>query len=237
MSNLGVPVAKGSRITAWSYSRLKTWEECGYKAYLKFIAKLKEPGSPAMDRGDMMHKNIEAYCKGTAKLHVDNKGAKHVIDRMKKSVAAGKARLEYEIAFDKRWNLVSWFAPDAWVRYKADAMEMTDGVTEVTDWKSGKLKEHGEYDEQVQGYEGSALIAGFGKQARGRLVFLDHGGKIGVVGGDDEHVMTLADVPKFKKEWTARTAPMLNDRRFDPRAQYSCKWCHFRKSNAGPCIY
>lgn len=236
MSNLGVPVQKGSRITAWSYSRLNTWEECGYKAYLKFIAKLKEPGSKAMDRGDMMHKNIEAYCKGTGKLVLENKPAKFVIDKMKKAVAAGKARLEYEIAFNNKWQLVSWFAPDAWVRYKADAMELADGTAEITDWKSGKFKENGEYDDQVEGYEGSALIAGFGTKATGRLVFLDppHAGKIV---NSKRGVMTLADVPKFKKEWAARAAPMLNDKRFDPKPHHGCNWCHFRKANNGPCIY
>ena len=43
----------------WSYSRLTTWEQCPLKAKLKYIDGLKEPGSPAMDRGTAIHKDAE----------------------------------------------------------------------------------------------------------------------------------------------------------------------------------
>lgn len=224
------------RVTAWSYSRLRAWEECPAKCYFKNVAKLKEPGSAAMERGDKMHKDIEAYCRGEKKLLMkENKPAKKLIDPVRAAFAAHRAKLEYQIAFDAKWNLVSWFAPEAWLRVMADAMVIGDAI-EVIDWKSGKFKEHGEYDEQLDLYGASALLAGFGKEAVGKLVFLDHA-KVVQTGGDEPTVITLKDVPRFKKEWTARVTPMLNDKRFDPKPGRGCSWCHFRKSNGGPCEY
>ena len=43
-------------INQWSYSRLSCFEKCPKQAEFKFVKKLKEPGSPAMDRGKHIHK-------------------------------------------------------------------------------------------------------------------------------------------------------------------------------------
>ena len=45
-------------INQWSYSRLSCYEKCPKQAEFKFIKKIKEPGSPAMDRGKDMHKPV-----------------------------------------------------------------------------------------------------------------------------------------------------------------------------------
>ena len=51
-------------INQWSYSRLSCYEKCPKQAEFKFIKKIKEPGSPAMDRGKDMHKLCEEYIRG-----------------------------------------------------------------------------------------------------------------------------------------------------------------------------
>ena len=51
-------------IPQWSYSRLSCFEKCPKQAEFKFIKKIKEPGSPAMDRGKDIHKMCEDYIRG-----------------------------------------------------------------------------------------------------------------------------------------------------------------------------
>jgi len=38
------------------------------------------------------------------------------------------------------------------------------------------------------------------------------------------------------KEWlTSRITKIENDDVYAPKPDYGCRWCHFRKSNGGPC--
>ena len=50
-----------NRITQWSYSRLKTYEQCPSKVKFRYIDKLSEPSSPQMDRGTRIHKLAEDF--------------------------------------------------------------------------------------------------------------------------------------------------------------------------------
>ena len=51
-------------IIAWSYSALKVFEECPYRAYIQRVKKVQEPSSPAADRGTHIHQEAEDYVKG-----------------------------------------------------------------------------------------------------------------------------------------------------------------------------
>ena len=53
-----------SNIPQWSYSRLKTFEDCPKKAEYAYIQRIKEPGNKAMDRGKDIHKLCEEYIRG-----------------------------------------------------------------------------------------------------------------------------------------------------------------------------
>jgi hypothetical protein len=47
---------------SWSYSALKVYEECPYRTYLGRVKKIKEPTSPAAQRGTDIHQEAEANC-------------------------------------------------------------------------------------------------------------------------------------------------------------------------------
>lgn len=53
------------QFTAWSWSRFNDHRRCAFYAFLKYIRKLPEPGSPAMDRGAAIHKLAEGFTQGT----------------------------------------------------------------------------------------------------------------------------------------------------------------------------
>ena len=63
---------KPTTITSWSFSRYSVYILCALKAKFAFVDKIKEPGNDAMARGDAIHKQAEAYLKGTlARLPVE----------------------------------------------------------------------------------------------------------------------------------------------------------------------
>jgi ATP-dependent helicase/DNAse subunit B len=51
-------------VPTWSYSALKTFEECPYRTYIQRVKKIPEPPSPAADRGTAIHKLAEEFVKG-----------------------------------------------------------------------------------------------------------------------------------------------------------------------------
>ena len=48
----------------WSYSRIKCFEDCPYRFYLKYISRCKEIPQFYASYGSFMHKLIEEFYKG-----------------------------------------------------------------------------------------------------------------------------------------------------------------------------
>jgi hypothetical protein len=42
---------------------------------------------------------------------------------------------------------------------------------------------------------------------------------------------------KLADDWEDKTRPMLNDTIFAPKPGNACRWCHWKKSNGGPCKF
>lgn len=52
------------RDMTWSYSRIKSFEDCPYRWYLKYIRKLKGKEMFFSNYGSFVHKLLERYYKG-----------------------------------------------------------------------------------------------------------------------------------------------------------------------------
>ena len=119
-------------ITSWSYSRYGVYEQCAFKAKMLYIEKFKEPSSPALDKGVTVHAEIERYLKlkdeplpqCAIKLCADYEELK-----------AKKPYVELEVCFNKDWQPVDWFAKDAWVRIKIDALVKDNDYCLIIDHK------------------------------------------------------------------------------------------------------
>lgn len=130
-------------IKSWSHSRLKDFESCKYKAYLKYVEKRPEPDTidkTAANRGSQLHEEAEHFIRG--ELPVITPGLAKWTDtfeRLRASFPDGKILVEDEWAFDLDWGITSWLSDNVWCRQKLDVFEFTSEITgEVTDWKSGK---------------------------------------------------------------------------------------------------
>ena len=234
-------MAQPTTITSWSFSRWNTWEECGYKAKLKFLEKLPEPGSPAMDRGNLCHKALENYIKGyAAKLVLEKpcqpkafgKLFKQLRDQRKASPSS--VFVEDTFAFRSDWSETTWDSwDDCWLRVKIDCGAVNNNDIALYDWKTGRFREQnsGKYATQLGLYALGTLIKFPGATVTPSLVYLDEGIQY------SPRTYNASDLPKLRKEWEARVAPMLKDKRFDPKPNSLCRFCTFRKDNGGPCKY
>lgn len=219
------------KITAWSFSRLQDYRSCARKAYYKHVAKLKEPGNAAMDRGSAIGKMAEDFIRGTLKVCPPEVAAfKEEFLELRKR----KATTEEQWAFDKDWNEVDWFAAEAWLRVKTDihSFDLKSNTLIVIDNKTGKIRE--EHLEQLKLY----ALGGFLKFPTVefvdvRLWYLDQAAEV----PEEPKVYSRSELPALKAYWLKETKAMLADTRFAPKPGYGCRYCFFSKSKGGPCAY
>jgi len=125
---------------AWSYSSLDQFESCNKKYYhLRVLKDFKAEPSDAMVEGREIHDALYKHvCKGVplpvplrpyetmAKKFIDFKGDKHG---------------EMKLALNNKFQPVTFFAKDVWVRAVLDLVLVKGNTAYIIDWKTGKLKE------------------------------------------------------------------------------------------------
>jgi len=231
-----MPKPSKSLVDSWSYSRYADYKQCPLKFKLKHIDKRKEPGSPAMQRGNDIHHVAENYVQIDPKVKVALPPELVGVQREADYLRGQDAIVEVAWGFTREWTWIGragWFGSDVWLRAKADAHVVYDDDTMLlVDWKSGKKYDTNE--EQVELF----ALAGFMRypnvvEVDTRLWYTD-------AKPDDnevQRVYTRSDAGRIQKDWERKTTPMFNDRKFAPTPNDRCRWCHFRASNGGPCRF
>jgi len=230
-------------ITAWSYSRLRDWETCPFKAKLKHVDKKKEPDSPAMARGSAIHKLAEDYVRGDIKkIPAELLSFKKEFDEIRK---VKQVYVEEQLAFDANFKLMDletgWFDRGAWCRVKMDLRAIVKNVMRLIDHKTGKKKD--EHKDQLEFY---ALI-GFILDADVKIIetelwYLDMNGTEKIV----RDTFQRKDFDKIKARWLKRVKPMMVDKSFHPKPNPGCRFCYFNANTVtyqgtpkpkGPCRF
>lgn len=228
-------------IEAWSYSRYADYKQCPLKFRLKYIDKLKEPGSAAMDRGTDIHGIAESYVSiATArKPPAMPEELTHVAD-FAEYLRANDAIVEVEWGFKNDWSWIGrpgWFGKDVWFRAKADAHVLYDDNTALlVDWKTGKKYETNE--DQVELF----ALAAYKRypnltEVDTRLWYIDIPDPKNTGENEVQRVYKASEMSAIEKDWSRKVVPMFKDRKFAPTPNQRCRWCHFRKENGGPCKY
>ena len=218
------------RITSWSYSRLKTWEQCAQLAKFKYIDKLPEPGSPHLDRGNAVHKQLEDYVQGFGELPAELR-SRHgkELKAMRACFAKGIAHVEEQWCFTKDWKSTGWFDADAWCRVKMDYCRDGGKVVDGVDYKTGKYRP-GEYAGQLLQYCAAMLLMfPQAEEANCKLMFFD------VDAPPTQLKLKRAYLQQTLNKLNEKVEPMLADTRFAPTPGPLCKWCAFSKTKGGPC--
>lgn len=229
-----VRVRVTGRFTAWSWSRWSDHDQCPYRAGLKHLMKVKEPGSPAMDRGAAIHAGAQRYVADPdVALAPELEPVAKTLRGYRKAHAAGRAKTETRWAFDKSWRpLGDFFAPTAWLRQVVDYHSVEGSRAAVTDYKTGKVSD----DRDRMFYQ-------LGLYALG--TFLTYPG-VEVVDAAllytdwnvlQEETYHRADLRAIQRTWVKRTIPLLTDTRFEPKPGNHCRWCPHSAAKGGPCVY
>lgn len=225
------------KFTAWSWSRWVAYDSfmggCPAKAKYKFLDKLESTRpSPAMDRGDAIHKEAEEYLKGIEKRMSPN--IEKFSTEFKRLKKLG-AKVEEGWNFRKDWTTTVYNDWDnVWVRIKTDAsllLGKAKDEAEAIDHKTGRFEEE-KYVLQMELYAvGTFALFPDVQKVTTRLWFLDHGKETKATYERDQF-------PRLKKEWERRVKPLLADVSFraKPSAE-ACKWCDYKKAQGGPCKF
>lgn len=228
-SNAGTSVEP---LKAWSYSRLNKYETCPRSAKYTYIDKLQEPKAPPLIRGQKIHKLCEDFVKKAKPGRLPKELSKFKAEFAQ--LRDDEAVAEQQWAFDKVWCPSDWFGPDTWVRVIADAhyFEYDDAgnanTLVVVDYKTGKKKGDGAYEDQLELYATAGFCMFEVDNVRVELWFLDSGDIVG-------DTYQAREVPASKKRWGKRAARMLKDTTFVATPNFACRWCAFNATKGGPC--
>lgn len=226
-------------ITAWSYSRYADYEQCPLMFKLKHIDKIKPPSSPAMQRGTDIHKEGEIYLTAARKPKKVPVTYSNFAEQMEQ-LRTLNPRCELQLGFTDKWTKATatprdpngWFAQDTWLRIVCDVdVRYEDHTADIIDFKTGKKYETNEH--QVELFSTAPFMEDPQlTNVTTRLWYLD-------LDKDNEVIREYSrkDFEAIKKDWAKRVRPMFADRRFAPKPNQKCRWCHFRKENGGPCKF
>lgn len=229
------------QITAWSPSRLATYEECPRRAKYKYIDKLPDRNSPAMARGIAIHESADAYIRWQIKsLAPSLLPVKKLITELRNEYKQRLVRTELDVAVDRNWTPCDWMDPKVYLRVKVDVIRLTEdkSTCQVIDWKTGKFKPvdsklGAAYDDALNLYACVALALGFARQASACLVFTDEGKTVSRPKG----TVSLSVLGREQRRWAQRVKPLLNDTIFEAKPGDQCRWCVYSCNKGGPCEF
>jgi RecB family exonuclease len=228
-------------ITAWSFSRLKDFEQCPLKAYMKYVEKRSQDhmDRKAADRGTMVHDACEKFVRGEGDFIKEMAKFRDYFGTVREEYLAGDAILEEDWGFDPDWAETGWFDEDVWCRMKLDNLrfkerdENGDPIYAVaTDYKTGK-----KFGNEVShGQQGQIYALGtFLRYPRlevvdVELIYLDQG-------QTTKRTYTREKAMKFLGSWTSRGKKMTEATDYPPKPnKMTCMWCPFGPQNGdGSC--
>lgn len=219
-----------AKVTAWSYSRYETWARCPLQFKFKFVDKLKEAGSPAMERGTVIHLSLAKFC-ANEEDHLEADAMKHPsilkLAQEIRAVPAADKDVEQQWGFKADFGPTGWFGGDTWFRSILDAgVFYEDRVYEAVDWKTGKR--YGSNEDQVE-TQALAVLKRNPSVVKviTRLAYVDSGDHV-----FGEYPATHRE--KIAAKWHKKVAPMFLDTIYAPRPNDKCRFCTWRRSGDTP---
>lgn len=121
----------------WSYSSIKTFDQCPKKYYHLRVAKdVKEEEGDAIRYGNAMHKAAELYVKSDTPLPSEFKYVKGTLDSLKQ--IPGAKLCEVKLGVTETRDACGFFAKDVWLRTIADLVILQPTTAYVIDYKTSK---------------------------------------------------------------------------------------------------
>lgn len=221
------------QLTAWSYSRYNDYKTCPFRFAYKHLLRIKEPGSPAMERGSVIHKEAEAYVTAKRKPKLPP-SLVNFAEQFEQLRGMGNIHVEQQWGFTDKWKPTGWFGNDTWARVVLDVGVLYDDNTaDVIDHKTGK--KYATNEDQMELF-GLAAFRKFPQlvEVTTRLWYLDIADD---TENEVERTYKASEAAAIERDWNKRVKPMFADRRFPPRPNPKCTWCFLSKAKGGPCSF
>jgi len=201
----------------WSFSKWSMFNKCPYLFKKYHIDKVKQEETPALARGNLIHKMSELYIKDQAPMTGEIRSMWRGLEALKRVDAEAEA----EWAFDETWEAVGWNDPRAWLRLKIDAFVYRTDRCAVIDFKTGK--KYPEHKDQLCLY----ATATFQSYSQPQIVqaadwYFDKGKVEKITFCRNTHSAHLG-------VWTDRANAIYRERDFKPKKNWTCKFCPFRQ--------
>lgn len=233
---------------AYSWSRIKMYEECPAAFKLKYIDKEKEVGasSPVMLVGAVVHAFIESYLNRCQELGVEtayDEATPLIMKAMETEpelaqehfeeveelcfgfVKEHKHDLQYtkgvelRLAIDRFGKPVEWMSPDVFLRGIVDLLRVFGDKAEITDWKSGFKTDAPKF--QLKLY--ALLLLCHFPELRQFIVALEFLRMKRMASAE----LTVEDVEKFVHQLAMVVKRIENDTEYKPRPGAACNWCSY----------
>jgi hypothetical protein len=215
----------------WSFSKLKTYEDCAARYLYKYIEKRADsPPGPAAQRGIDKHNEIERYIKGYGSHEVPPgpESIHGALDEMRAS-NGGNRFAEMKVGYDSEWYPVGYKMDTTWARGVLDAVwqRTTADVVDVYEWKTGKPSDF--HADQRQLYGIFALKWWSAPEVTVTTVYLDN------TAPNKRVRMKDTALPRLTDEWSRRVYHLQNEEIFAPNPGQGCRWCAYSRYKGGPC--
>ena len=124
----------------WSYSSLKTFEQCPKKYYhLKVLKDVKDTGSTATLFGTHVHKAAEDFMEKGTPIPEKYKFVVPALEALKQIPGEKHCEIRLAVAYDgKQHTPTTFFAKDVWWRGVADLLIIDGEQAYLVDYKTGK---------------------------------------------------------------------------------------------------
>jgi hypothetical protein len=212
-------------VPTWSFSRLKDFEQCPFKAFLKYSEKRPDTtDKTAADRGSMIHDACEKFVRGEGDFIKEMHRFRDYFAVLKESFDAGHVQLEENWGFTADWETTGWFDKNVWCRMKLDNfIQKTPELGTATDYKSGK--KYGNevtHSQQGQLYAiGSFLRYPELEMVDVELIYLDQG-------QTTKRTYSREKAMSLLPSWNKRALRMTEAEDFPPKPnKITCMWCPY----------
>jgi hypothetical protein len=215
---------------AWGFSKLDTYWTCPAKFKYQFIEKIKDEGSPAMERGQKIHEGIEEWLNGWRK-DLPAEAALHFqveLEELKTQDFKAEAAWGFNADWTKRPD---WFGKDCWLRAKVDAHYITKDRQNlvVIDFKSGKYRVPSTDQVELYAIAGSSVYPEI-PNVRAEFWFVD-------TGETYAKDYTREELLALRKKFEGYVQPIYADQAFSPTPSRECRWCQHSRTRGGKCQY
>lgn len=141
-------MSTGFTLPPWSFTMLELFEQCPFKAFNKYVLKLKEPETEAMRKGNLVDKALEARVKDGVVL----KGDLAPLESLIAPLAAMRNQnnqiyTQLKMGIKRDFTPADFWAKDVWGRGAIDFLAVSKRVESnpctalVIDYKNGKNNE------------------------------------------------------------------------------------------------